>query len=64
MGGDEAGVGVVFEVLAVNESFQVEEVLAWPIHKLQYRHFQDVHLGMKFEGVWRGLGGFCRVLGV
>lgn len=40
----EARVGVVFDVLALDVMFQVEERFTWPVHHLHHTHLHDVNL--------------------
>lgn len=40
----EAGVGVVFDVLALDVMLQVEEGFAWSLYHLHHTHLHDVHL--------------------
>lgn len=40
----KAGVGVVFDVLALDVVLQVEERFTWSVHHLHHTHLHDVHL--------------------
>lgn len=62
----EAGVGVVFDVLALDVMFQVEEGFAWSLCHLHHVHLHDVHLrrrggcvGFYSHVQYRPCGFFC-----
>lgn len=43
----KAGVGVVFDVLALDVMFQVEERFTWSVGHLHHVHLHDVHLRVR-----------------
>lgn len=51
---DEARVGVVFDVFALNIMLQVEEGPAWSLLQLYDTHLHDVHLGRGARGQGEG----------
>lgn len=44
LGAHKARVGVVLDVLPLNEVLQVEQGASLPLVQLQHRHLKDVHL--------------------